>query len=109
MNFFFEKMGKLGKLLVFTAIVTVLIGIGMVAVQGHGSLYISQIDLSYLARVNKVQIQKLRDLVKGDLTHEYMLEDAFLLKWLLEKKFEVKDAAELLKQVNIIKKNNYST
>ncbi len=103
-------MGKLGKIIAFTAFLAVLIGIGMVAVQGKGSLVIRDFDLTTLARVKKIQIGKLRDLIKGDVTHEYMLDDAFLLKWLLDQDFEVKQAAELIKQVisNIINYHNFS-
>ncbi len=95
-------MGKLGKIIFFTAFLAVLIGIRMVAVQGKGALVIHQFDLAFLSRVKKIQIDQLRDLVKVDVTHEYMLEDAFFLRWLLEKDFDVKQAAELVKQVKKI-------
>ncbi len=94
-------MGKLGEIIAFTAFLAVLIGIGMVAVQGKGTLVYREFDLAYLARVKKIQIDKLRDLVKGDLTHDYMLEDVFLLRWLLDQDFNVEKAAELIKRVEI--------
>lgn len=94
-------MGKLGNFLVFTAFLATLVGIRMVAVQGQGTLYTSKIDLSHIARTNKIQIDKLRESVKGDVTHEYMLGDGFLVKWLLEKNFDIMQAAEMLKKVLI--------
>ncbi len=92
-------MGKLGKIIAFTAFLAALIGIAMVAVPGKVTLVIREFDLAHLSRVKKIQIDKLRDLVKGGVTHEYMLGDAFLLRWLLDQDFNVEQAAELIKQV----------
>lgn len=93
-------MGKLGKICVWTTSVVVIIaGMLLIQSQGQNSLYTTNFDVDHLSRVKKIPINQLRNLIQSNLTHEYMLEDAYLLKWLSLMDFKVKESAKLLQEV----------
>lgn len=93
-------MGKLGKICVWTtSVVVIIVGMLLIQSQGQNSLYTTNFDVDHLSRVKKIPINQLRNLIQSNLTHEYMLEDAYLLKWLSLMDFKVKESAKLLQEV----------
>lgn len=55
------------------------------------------VSIDELSDTEKGDIDKLRRLVKNDLSQEYMNEDVYLLRWLIYKNFKVEQASQALK------------